>query len=112
MMLVIQLRLVLEDRAGGCVDLVVIFHIAGLELDFVDERSVLVVQLDVHVIRLIFTQARMVQGDGLRLGIADVSAAGRRGGLCRRIWRRSSSQQVLLSAGYFPRISGYKQHFI
>ena len=39
---VVQLRLVLEDRAGGRVDLVVIFHIAGLELDFIDERSVLI----------------------------------------------------------------------
>ena len=69
---VIQLRLVLENRAGGCVNLVVILHIAGFELDLVDELSVLIVQLNVHVIRPIFTRARMVQGDGLRLGIADV----------------------------------------
>ena len=78
----------LEDRAGGRIDLVVIFHIAGLELDFVDERSVLVVQLDVHVIRLIFTQARMVQGDGLCLGVADIlHRSGRRGLLTRGLRR-------------------------
>ena len=57
---IVQLRLMLEDRTGGRVDLVVIFHIAGFELDFVDELSVLIIQLNVHVIRLIFTQARMV----------------------------------------------------
>ena len=54
---VVYLRLMLEDRAGGGVDLVAIFHIAGFELDFVDELSVLIIQLNVHVIRLIFTQA-------------------------------------------------------
>ena len=57
---IVQLRLMLEDRTGDRVDLVVIFHIAGFELDFVDELSVLIIQLNVHVIRLIFTQARMV----------------------------------------------------
>ena len=40
---VIQFRLMLEDRAGGGVDLVTVFHIAGLELDLVDERAVLIV---------------------------------------------------------------------
>ena len=39
---------VLQHRAGAGVDLVVIFHIAGFELDLVDERAVLVVQLDLH----------------------------------------------------------------
>ena len=78
----------LEDRAGGRVDLVVIFHIAGFELDLVDELSVLIIQLNVHVIRLIFTYARMVQGNGLCLGVADIlHRSGRRGlltrGLCR-----------------------------
>ena len=88
MMLVVQLRFVLEDRAGGRIDLVVIFHIAGLELDFVDERSVLVVQLDVHVIRLALAHARMVQGDGLCLGVADIlHRFGRRGLLTRGLRR-------------------------
>ena len=32
---VIQFRLVLEDRAGGGVDLVAVLHAAGLELDLV-----------------------------------------------------------------------------
>ena len=37
----------LEDRAGGGVDLVVIFHIAGFELDLVDEYSIFIVQFDI-----------------------------------------------------------------
>ena len=87
----------LEDRTGGCVDLVVIFHIAGFELDLVDELSVLIIQLNVHVIRLIFTQARMVQGNGLCLGVADIlHRSGRRGlltrGLCRFIRCGNGSQ--------------------
>ena len=57
---IIQLRFVLEDRTGSRVDLVVIFHIAGLELDLIDERAVLVVQLDLHVIRFIFAHACVV----------------------------------------------------
>ena len=66
---VVQLCLMLENRAGGRVDLVVIFHIAGFELDLIDEYSIFIVQFDIHVIRLAFTHARMVQGDGLHLGI-------------------------------------------
>ena len=63
---VVYLCLMLEDRAGGRVDLVAVLHAAGLELDLIDERAVLVVQFDLHVIRFIFTHARVVQGDGLR----------------------------------------------
>lgn len=85
---VFQLRLVLEDRAGDRIDLVVIFHIARLELDLVDERAVLIIQLNVHVIRLALAHARMVQGDGLCLGIADVlHRSGRRGLLTRGLRR-------------------------
>ena len=50
---IIYLCLVLEDRAGGGVDLVAILHAAGFELDLIDERAVLVVQFDLHVIRFI-----------------------------------------------------------
>ena len=69
---VVYLRLVLENGTGGGVDLVAILHAAGLELDLIDERAVLVVQLDLHVIRFIFAHARVVQGNGLRLGMANV----------------------------------------
>ena len=101
---VVYLRLVLEDRAAGGVDLVAVFHIAGLELDLIDERAVLIVQLDIHVIRFIFTHACVVQGDGLRLGVTDIRAAGRYSGLCRLIPCGSCGQQVLLSAEHFPRV--------
>ena len=78
----------LENGTGGGVDLVAILHAAGLELDLIDERAVLVVQLDVHVIRLALVHARMVQGDGLRLGVADIlHRSGRRGLLISRLRR-------------------------
>lgn len=57
---VIQLRLMLEDRAGGGVDLIAVLHAAGLELDLVDEYSILIVQFDIHVIRFIFTHTRVI----------------------------------------------------
>lgn len=85
---VVYLSLVFEDRAGGRVDLVAVLHAAGFELDFVDELSVLIIQLNVHVIRLIFTHARMVQGNGLCLGVADIlHRSGRRGLLTRGLRR-------------------------
>ena len=34
----------LENRAGGRVDLIIIFHIAGFELDLIDESAILVIQ--------------------------------------------------------------------
>ncbi len=64
----------LEDRASGGVDLVVIFHIAGFELDLVDEYSIFIVQFDIHVIRFIFTHTCVIQGNRFCLGVADVRA--------------------------------------
>ena len=92
----------LEDRAGGGVDLVAVLHAAGFELDLIDERAVLVVQFDLHVIRLVLAHARVVQGDGLRLGMADV--AGGRNRLCRLIPYRGRGRQVLLPAEHLPRV--------
>ena len=71
----------LEDRAGGGADLVVIFHIAGFELDLVDEYSIFIVQFDIHVIRFIFTHTCVIQGNRFCLGVIDVRAAGRLGRL-------------------------------
>ena len=81
------LILPLQHRAGSCVNFIAILHIAGLEFHLIDQDSVLLVQLHLHVINRVLLNAGVVQGDGLRLGVADVlHCCGRlgSGGLHRR----------------------------
>ena len=86
----------LEDRAGGRVDLVAVLHAAEFELDLIDERAGLVVQLDLHVICLALAHTRVVQGDGLRLGVTDISGGRRVGGLHHRHLRSVSRLALAL----------------
>ena len=98
----------LEDRAGGGVDLVVIFHIAGFELDLVDEYSIFIVQFDIHVIRFIFTHTCVIQGNRFCLGVANVLRCSGRIGLLIRglrclIWREGV--EAVVSKSFCPLIT-------
>ena len=79
--LVVNLGVGIDDGAGGRIDVVVILIAIGLEVYVVVDGSVIKVKLATKVKDVGFTETRVLEGNALGLGIADVLIGGS-GGRC------------------------------
>ena len=74
--LVANLGVGIDDGAGGRIDVVVILIAIGLEVYVVVDGSVIKVKLATKVKDVGFTETRVLEGNALGLGIADVLIGG------------------------------------
>ena len=66
---------VADDFAAHRVDLVIVLGAAAPELDVVDGAAVVIIDLAPDKVDGRFLQSRMLEGDGLRAGLADIFGA-------------------------------------
>ena len=84
---------------GNGIDHIIIFDVAGFEIDFVDPDSVLIVKLDFKFADVVCVDSCMVEYDSSDFILRKELAAGLLGGLCGGAGSTGSSFRIIIQFG-------------